>query len=325
MSAAPTLSEIRSAQEKLSGFVRLTPVWTVPLPQLDAAWSGVEEAVFKLELLQVTGTFKARGALNVMLNLTSQERRRGVTAVSAGNHAVAVAHAARALGISAKVVMIKTANPLRVELTRSSGAEVEFADNGAAAFERVREIETDEGRVFVHPFEGPRTVTGAATLGLEWFEQSGTMDAAVIAVGGGGLIAGVASALKQLSPRTEIYGVEPEGAAAMHQSFGAGQTVTLPSISTIADSLAPPMTTPYTFSVCRQYVDQITLVSDSAIRDAMRVMFRTLKLAVEPAGAAALAAVLGPLREPLQGKARIGILVCGSNIDARTFCGLLDT
>jgi threonine dehydratase len=319
-SMAPTLAEIRRVQQQLAPYVRRTPVWSLPLAELDPAWPGRTEAHFKLELLQVTGTFKVRGALNAMLSLTAEERQRGVTAVSAGNHAVAVAHAAKVLGLSAKVVMIKTANPLRVELTRASGAELEFAEHGAAAFARVRGIEASEGRVFIHPFEGPRIVAGTATLGLEWAEQCAGLDAVVVAVGGGGLIAGVATALEPQSPATQVFGVEPEGAAAMNQSFATGAPVTLPVVATIADSLAPPMTTPYTLGVCRQHVDRMVLVSDAELRAAMRLTLRVLKLAVEPAGAAALAAVLGPLRATLHGMQRVGILVCGSNIDAATFC-----
>jgi threonine dehydratase len=126
--------------------------------------------------------------------------------------------------------------------------------------------------------------------------------------------------MKQLSPSTKVYGVEPEGADAMNRSFATGQVTTLPGISTIADSLAPPMTTPYTLGVCRQFVDEMVRVSDAQIRDAMRLTFRVLKLAAEPAAAAALAGALGPLRTALKGKRRIGILVCGSNIDPQTFC-----
>jgi len=318
--SAPTLADIRAARERLAAKVRVTPIVTLPMHELDAAWPSDAEAIFKLELLQVTGTFKARGALNGILNLTPEQRAKGVTAVSAGNHAVAVAYAAKAAGVSAHVVMIKTANPMRVELARSFGADVEFAEHGPGAFARVKEIEAQEGRVFIHPFEGPGPVTGTGTLGLEWFEQARTMDAVVIACGGGGLLAGVAAAIKQSSASTKVYGVEPEGADCMYQSFEKGEPITLPKIATIADSLAPPMTTPYTFGVCKQFVDRIVRVSDSAIRDAMRITFRALKLAVEPAGAAALAGVLGPLRDELRGKRRIGILVCGANIDAATFC-----
>jgi threonine dehydratase len=322
---APTLDEIRSVRDRLAGKVRVTPIHTLSMRELDRAWPGETEAIFKLELLQITGTFKARGALNGMLALSAAQRAKGVTAVSAGNHAVAVAYAAQALGMSAKVVMIKTANPMRVELAKSFGAEVEFAEHGPAAFERVKEIETKEGRFFIHPFEGPGPVTGTATLGLEWIEQAPKMDAVVIACGGGGLLAGVAAAIKQSSPQTRVLGVEPEGADVMKRSFEAGQPVTMPKIATIADSLAPPMTTSYTFAVCKQYVDRIAIVSDEAIRDAMRLTFRTLKLAVEPAGAAALAGVLEPLRDELRGLRHIGVLVCGANIDAQTFCKLLSS
>ena len=170
---SPTLTEIRAVREQLSGLLRKTPVLTLPFREFDASWPTDAEAIFKLELFQVSGTFKARGALNGMLGLSSEQRARGVTAVSAGNHAVAVAYAARALGISAKVVMIKTANSLRVQLARGFGAEVEFADDGKSAFARVREIETSEGRFFVHPFEGPGPVTGTATVGLEWASKRG--------------------------------------------------------------------------------------------------------------------------------------------------------
>ncbi len=320
MSAFPTLSEIKVARERLKGKVRVTPTLTLPMRELDRDWPGDSEAIFKLELFQVTGTFKARGALNGMLALSDAQRAKGVTAVSAGNHAVAVAYAAQALGMSARVVMIKTANPLRVELAKGFGADVEFAEHGAAAFERVKEIETKEGRFFVHPFEGPGPVTGTATLGLEWFEQVGAMDAVVIACGGGGLLGGVAAAIKQSSPSTRVYGVEPEGADNMNQSFEKGEPAKLPKVTTIADSLGPPYSTPYTFGVCKQFVDGMVRVSDDAIRDAMRRTFRVLKLATEPAGATALAGVLGPLRDALRGSKRIGVLVCGANIDEPTFC-----
>jgi threonine dehydratase len=286
-----------------------------------ASDSGLDSSlVFKLELFQVTGTFKARGALAVMLSLSPQERARGATAVSAGNHAIAVAFAARTLGISARIVMIKTANPARVELAKSYGAQLELAEDGPSAFRRAAQIEAEEGRIFVHPFEGPRTVLGTGTLGLELFEQAGALDAVVVAVGGGGLIAGVAAAIKQLSPKTRIYGVEPTGADSMTRSLAAGRPLSLPSVATIADSLAPPMATPYTFGVCQRFVDSMVLIDDDAMRRAMGVLFRDLKLAVEPAGAAALAAVLGPLRSQLRGGQRVGIVVCGANIDLGTFC-----
>lgn len=319
MSSFPSLGEIEDTRTALKGWLRQTPCVEYKPGELASDGGFDSSLVFKLELFQVTGTFKARGALAVMLSLSPQERARGVTAVSAGNHAVAVAFAARTLGISARIVMIKTANPARVQLAKSYGAQLELAEDGPSAFRRAAEIETQEGRIFVHPFEGPRTVLGTGTLGLEFFEQAGTLDAVVVAVGGGGLIAGVAAAIKQLSPKTRIYGVEPTGADSMTRSLAAGQPLSLPSVATIADSLAPPMATPYTFGVCQRFVDNMVLIDDDAMRRAMGVLFRDLKLAVEPAGAAALAAVLGPLRPQLQGGQRIGVVVCGANIDLATF------
>lgn len=320
MDPFPSLGEIEAARERVGPYVRTTPCVTLGPRELAGDRQFDSHLIFKLELLQLTGTFKVRGALNVMLHLSPAELAAGVTAVSAGNHAIAVAYAARMLGASARIVMIKTANPARVQLARDFGAVVEMADDGTSAFRRVHQIEEEEGRYFVHPFEGPLTVTGAATLGAEFLQQAGHLDAVVVAVGGGGLIAGVAAAVKQLAPEIRVFGVEPCGADSMSRSFAAGEPVTLPAVATIADSLAPPMATPYTFGVCRRFVDRIVTIEDDAMRRAMGLAFRDLKLAVEPAGAAALAATLGPLRAELGAGQRVGIVVCGSNIDLETFC-----
>jgi threonine dehydratase len=325
MDPFPSLADIEAAQRRLAPYVRMTPCTALGPRELSGDRQFDSHLVFKLELLQVTGTFKARGALNVMLHLTPAQLAAGVTAVSAGNHAIAVAYSARVLGASARIVMLKTANPARVQLAKEYGAVVEMAEDGASAFRRVHRIEEEEGRYFVHPFEGPLTVTGAATLGAEFQQQAAHLDAVVVAVGGGGLLAGVAAAVKQLSPGTRVFGVEPRGADSMSRSFAAGQPVTLPAVATIADSLAPPMATPYTFGVCRRFVDRIVTIEDAEMRRTMGVIFADLKLAVEPAGAAALAATLGPLRPDLGGGQRIGIVVCGSNIDLPTFCRYAST
>ena len=276
----------------------------------------------KLELLQHTGTFKARGALNTILHLDADARARGVTAVSAGNHAVATAWAARRVGVSAKILMPQSANAMRVELTRRMGAEIVFAPSHHAMFEMVTDIQRNEGRTFVHPFEGPRAVQGSAMVGLEFAAQAGGLDVVIVAVGGGGLCAGVAAAMRQLSPQTEVHGVEPFGADSMYRSFRSGQAEKLESMSTIADSLAPPRAEPWTFAVCRELVEDIQRVDDDAMCDALLEIFLGLKLAVEPAGAAAAAALLGPLRERCIGR-RVGIVICGANIDATTYASLL--
>ena len=272
---------------------------------------------FKFELLQVSGTFKARGVFSNLLALDDAQRAAGVTCVSAGNHAVAVAHAAMRLGIDAKVVMIQTASPFRVALCRRYGAELVMAENGALAFEAVRRIEQAEGRFFVHPFNGARTVLGTATLGDEWSSQAGPLDAVILPIGGGGLAAGVSSAFRLAQPDCAVYGVEPENANAMAQSFAAGGPIRMGPMQGIADSLMAPHTEAYSYGLCRHNIDRLVTVSDDQIRSAMRVLFEELKLAPEPACAAATAALLGPLRETLAGR-RVGVLLCGTNTDMAT-------
>lgn len=315
---ALSIDAIRSTREAIAPHITLTPTldWrcdeTVDRLGVDARIN------LKLELFQRTGTFKARGAVNVMLGLSPEQRARGVTAVSAGNHAIATAYAARQLGISAKVVMLASANPARVERCRRLGAEVDIVADGAAAFERARQIEAEEGRSFVHPFEGPLTALGTATIGLEWVAQAEPLDAVICPIGGGGLCAGLATAIKLLAPDCEVYGVEPEGADNMRRSFAAGEPVANERVATIADSLAPPYSLPYSFDLCRRSVDDIVLVSNDDLRAGMNLLFREARLAVEPAAAAATAALMGPLAERLRGR-HVGVLVCGANIDVEGF------
>lgn len=312
------LEEIRATRERLGERINRTPVHAWKSLRLEENLGAGTEVWLKLELLQRTGTFKPRGALSNLLVLDEKMLSRGVTAVSAGNHAIATAYAARALGTTAKVVMIRAANPFRIEQCRRYGAEVVFADNVHTAFDVVREIEREEGRFFVHPFEGLRTTLGTATVGLEWCEQVSGMQAVIIPIGGGGLCAGIAAAIKQLQPDCEVFGVEPEGADTMHRSFAAGEPVAIDKVDTIADSLGAPHAEPFSFALCRRYVDELVRISDDDMRRAMRLIFDELKFAVEPACAAATAALLGPLRDRLAGK-RVGVILCGSNIDLATF------
>jgi len=318
----PTLAEIRAAKERFGKLIAQTPVWPWRGNRIGRA-VGAETSVFlKLELFQFAGTFKPRGALTVMLSLPRPVLDRGVTAVSAGNHAMAVAYAAQALGTTAKVVMPKNANPARVAGCKEYGAEVELVDNVHQAFDRVHQIEAQEGRTFVHPFEGPLTATGTATLGLELCGQVPELDAVIIPIGGGGLCAGVSTAVKLLQPRCRVFGVEPEGADTMHRSFASGKPEAIDKVRTIADSLGAPYALPYSFALCRKFVDELVLVSDAELRAAMRLLFQDAKLAVEPAGAASTAALCGPLRERLRGK-RVGAIVCGTNIDPAGFSAYL--
>ncbi|HZF35120.1 MAG TPA: threonine/serine dehydratase [Candidatus Angelobacter sp.] len=318
MSDHPSTEQIAAARARLNDLVIETPVHHWRGPEIAAAVGADTEVLLKLELFQYTGSFKARGALTNMLNLAPDALARGVTAVSAGNHAIAVAYAAKTLGTSAKVVMMKTANPFRVERCRSYGAEVVLAEDVHSAFDTVRRIEKEEGRSFVHPYEGELTILGTATLGYEWCRQTPDLDAIIVPIGGGGLAAGIACAVKQLRPDCPVFGVEPEGADSMHRSFAAGEPRPIEKVGTIADSLGAPFALPYSFGLCRRFLDGLVMIDDDAMRRAMGLLFREMKLAVEPAGAAATAALCGPLRERLAGK-RVGVIVCGSNIDTATF------
>jgi threonine dehydratase len=324
--STPTVADIRAARARLGDLVITTPIRRVADDAVAAAIGASTTLWLKEEQFQYTGSFKPRGALTVMLDLDADTLARGVTGVSAGNHAISLGYSARILHTTAKVVMPKTANAFRVQLCRSFGVEVELVENVTAAFARVHEIATAEGRTFVHPYEGPKTALGTATVGLEFIDQIAavgtSLDAVIVAAGGGGLTAGVACAVKQMSPSTAVYVVEPEGADSLHRSFLAGSPQSIDAVRTIADSLGAPRCEPYSFAMNRRFVDEIVLVNDDQIRDAMRLLFGSAKLVVEPAGAAALAALMYPLRDRLDGQ-RVGVVVCGANTDAESFAAQL--
>ncbi len=319
---APTIEAIRANRARLGDLVVTTPVRLLVDDALSAAVGASTRVWLKEELFQRTGSFKPRGALSVMLDLDAAALARGVTGVSAGNHAISLAYCSRRLGTTAKVVMPKNANPFRVQVCREMGAAIELVDNVHEAFARVKEIEANEGRTFVHPFEGPKTALGTASVGMEFVDQvraeGGSLDAVIVAAGGGGLTAGVACAVKLLSPKTAVYVVEPEGACSLSLSFKAGSPQSIDAVRTIADSLGAPRCEPYSFALNRRFVDEVVLVNDDQIREGMRLLFRSAKLAVEPAGAAALAALMHPLRARLEGKS-VGVVICGANIDPETF------
>ena len=318
----PTVDAIRANRQRLGSRIVTTSTRLLEDDALALAVGDATRVWVKEELFQRTGSFKPRGALTVMLDLDADALRRGVTGVSAGNHAISLAYCARQLGSTATVVMPRTANAFRVQVCREMGATVELVENVHAAFDRVREIEAVEGRTFVHPYEGPKTALGTATVGLEFIDQTTsagvTLDAVIVAAGGGGLSGGVACAVKQLSPGTAVYVVEPEGADTMYRSFIAGAPQSIDAVRTIADSLGAPRCEPYSFAMNHAFVDEVVLVSDDQIRSAMRLLFRAAKLVVEPAGATSLAALMFPLRERLGGKT-VGVVVCGGNTDAATF------
>lgn len=314
----PTLEEIRATRQRIDPYVVRTPVWRWSAPEIEAEVGPETEIVVKMELFQKTGTFKPRGAVNNLLALEPAARQRGVTAVSAGNHAIAVAYAAGIFDSSAKVVMPRSAPPFRVAKARSYGAEVVLVDDVHQAFAEVRRIESEEGRTFIHPFESRATIVGQATVGLELCEDAPRLDALIIPIGGGGLAAGIATAVKQMQPDCAIYGVEPAGADTMRRSFAAGAPQSIDRVRTIADSLGAPSAEHYSFALCRRFLEEVVTVSDEELKRCMRLLFHSLKLAPEPACAASTAALLGPLSQGLRGK-RVGLILCGSNIGLETF------
>jgi threonine dehydratase len=314
--AGPDIADVGALRERLAGQTELTPI--VRCAAIEEAIGGNTRVFAKLEFLQRTGTFKARAALATLYELSPEQLAIGVTAVSAGNHAIATAYAAQAVGTSAKVVMIRSANPSRIQACRAYGAEVVLADDVHQAFDIAERIQTEEGRYLVHPFEGPAVATGTGTVGLEICEQCADFDTVLVPVGGGGLIGGLANVVKRLRPSCEVIGVEPEGADTMHRSLASGKPVKIDAIRTIADSLGAPFALPYSFGLCQLHVDRLAMVDDLQLRRAMGYLFVAMKIAVEPACAASTAALLGPLRNELTGRC-IMLVMCGSNIDWVTF------
>ncbi len=312
----PLIDDVRALHERLQQWLIRTPV--MRCRSLEDYLGTAFEIHANFEFLQRTGTFKPRGALSVMLGLDEKQKQAGVTAVSAGNHAIATAFAAKAVGASAKVVMIVNANPLRVERCRHFGAEVVLADDVHGAFEVAEEIQEREGRFFVHPYEGADVVRGTATVGLEICEQVADLDAVIVPIGGGGLCAGISSAVKQMKPDCEVIGVEPVGADSMHRSFASGKPESIEKVTTIADSLGAPFALPISYQLCKENVDELVLVDDDELKNAMGVLFREMKIAVEPACTATTAALMGPLSGRFSGQKVVAVM-CGSNIDWPTF------
>lgn len=314
----PNLQEIRQAREELGDRVRTTPVWNWKSDTVEELFGSGTEIFLKLELFQYGGSFKARGTLINMLDLTEEQLEKGVTAVSAGNHAISVAYGAKTLDTTAKVVMPKSANSAKIARCKSMGAEIVLVDSVHEAFDKVTEIEEEEGRTFIHPFEGPLSALGTATVGLELHEQVPDLDAVIVPIGGGGLIAGISCCMKQLNAGIKVYGVEPEGADSMSRSLAAGKPESIEKVDTIADSLGAPHAAPYSFGLTRRFVDEVVKISDKQMAETMELLFTEMKLALEPAAASATAGLRYPLLDKLKGK-RVGVIVCGSNIDLDTY------
>ena len=303
-----TIDKVYQAREVLKGVARKTDV--IYAPKLK---EGVE-LYLKTENLQITGSFKVRGAYYKMSKLSEEEKARGVVACSAGNHAQGVALAAQKSGIKAVICLPDGAPISKVEATKSYGAEVCLVEGVYDdAYQKALQLRDEKGYTFVHPFNDEDVIAGQGTIALELIEQLHDLDAVIVPIGGGGLIAGVAYTLKTLKPSVKVYGVQASGAPSMKKALEGGEVVALNSVSTIADGIAVKKSGDLTYEFCKKYVDEVVTVSDDEISAAILTLMEKHKLVTEGAGAVAVAAVMFN-KLNLTGKKAV-CLLSGGNID----------
>lgn len=316
----PTARHVREARERIRDGIVETPVVAAT-----ALGDRIPcELHIKLESTQRTGSFKDRGALNRMLALSPEERERGIVTASAGNHAQAVAYHGRRLGVSVTVVMPEHTPLVKVANTQGFGADVRF--HGATlsdSMAEARKIETGEGRVLVHAFDDERVVAGQGTVGLELLEQLPRLTAIVVPVGGGGLISGIALAIKEQRPDIRVYGVEARAAASAIASRKAGRVVNIESADTIADGIAVKRVGEVTFPIIERHVDDLVAVDEAEIASAVHLLLEREKLLAEGAGAVPLAAILAGLL-PLRGEDVAAMVLSGGNIDVTLLQRIID-
>lgn len=313
MSIDWTQHTINNARQAIKDVLIETPVLPLQSSKIAPYLPPDADMYIKLELFQHTGSFKARGAFLGVSSLSEDAMANGVVTFSGGNHALALTWAARERGVPVKVVMMETADPLRIDGCRHMGAELVLAKDMITCSDLVKTICAEENRTYLHPFNDPTMVLGSATCGAEMASQMPPLDIVVLPIGGGGLIAGMATAIKLDRPQTIVIGVEPEGCDNMTRGLAAGKAIAMDQVNTIADSLGAPETLDFSLDIVRQQVDEVITVSDAELAAMMLRMRESLSLLVEPACAASLAGACGPLRDRLMGK-RVGVLACGSTI-----------
>jgi len=318
MQTLTTLDEIQAARAVIQGRVHRTPLLS---SRILGERAGVRLHL-KAENLQKTGSFKPRGVLNKLRHLSQDEKSRGLITISAGNHAQALAYGASLEGLHATVVMPSHANALKVAACRAYGAEVVLGGTMHEAFEKVHELREARTLTLVHPYDDPHIIAGQGTVGLEIREDLPDVDVVIVAIGGGGLISGVASAIKLSRPAARVIGVEPEGAPTLWTALQRNAIIHLDSVNTIADGLSAPVAGERTLAAVRHFVDEVVLVSDAEIGEAVKAVLQYAKLLVEPAGAAGLAALFsGRLR--VAAGARVAVVLSGGNVDWKVLQSLL--
>jgi len=302
------LADIQSARQRIAPFVGPTPL---------VRSEGLSEELgtnlyLKLEMLQRTGAFKVRGAFNKMLALNARERDRGIVAVSGGNHAQAVASAARELNLRSLILMPEFTPGNYLEATRSYGAEVRLTRTLAQAFREIPAYES-EGWTYIHPFDDPQVIAGQGTIGLEIFEDLPEVTDVVVSIGGGGLAGGIATALKALKPDVRVWGVETEGAESMASALAAGCVVELSAVTSIARTLGAPAVSEATLALAQKYLESVTVVSDADAIDALFVLLEQAKVLTEPAASCTLAAAQR-LRTHFSEQSHVVLVLCGGNV-----------
>jgi threonine dehydratase len=313
-----SLDDVRAARETIGERVHRTP--TLTSATLSRATGG--RVFLKAELFQRTGSFKPRGVLNKLAQLSDEEKRRGVISISAGNHAQALAYASAVEGIDALVVMWATASPMKVAAARGYGATVDTEAPGIPeAFERLDELQAETGRTLVHPYDDPFVMAGQGTVGLELVEDVPDVDVVLVPVGGGGLVSGIATAVKGLRPDARVVGVEPELSNALHASLEAGGPVTVQARSA-ADGLNGPYTGANCVEVCKALGVESALVTEQALEEAFRFLYSRAKLACELAGAATSAALLSGAVRLEPGETAVAV-VSGGNVAPETAVAIL--
>jgi threonine dehydratase len=315
-----TLEDVRAARERVAAHVHRTPVLTSR--QIDERLGC--RVVFKCETFQRVGAFKARGAFSRLTLLTPEERARGVVAFSSGNHAQAVALAARELGVRATIVMPMDAPASKVAATRGYGARVVLYDRvGGEDREAIaRKLVEEDGATLVPPFDDDAVIAGQGTLGLELLEDAPDLEVIVTPCGGGGLLSGVSLAARGISPGIRLYGVEPEAGDDMQRSLAAGEPVSIPVPATIADALQTTRPAERTLAIVRALTEGIVTVSDLELRRAMALLASRMKLLVEPGGAIAFAALLHGKIPDISGR-KVGVVLSGGNVDLERFGSLV--
>jgi threonine dehydratase len=305
-----TRDDVLAARDALAGRLHRTPIFS-------SATLG-PRVFLKAELFQRTGSFKPRGVLNSLSRLTEEERRRGVIAASAGNHAQALAYGAALEGLDALLVMWKTASPAKIDATRGYGARVDLeADGPEVVFDRLEQLRVETGRTLIHAFDSEHTIAGQGTVGLEIGEDLPEVDVVVVPIGGGGLISGIATAL----PGVRVVGVEPAISNALSAAVEAGRPVPVEPRS-VADGLNAPFAGELTFEIVRDRGIEIVLVEEEEIEAAMRFLYERAKLACEPAGAAAVAALMTE-RIAVNTRETVVCVVSGGNVAAETAAAIL--